>query len=426
MAGERALFDDSETLHIPEGLRFECTGCGNCCLQWPVPSTADDRQRIIDLSHSMKHSGTHSGNVELPVRLFRSVDFDVIKSKSQTFQFTLEKRADGRCIFLSEKNRCALHEQFGAEAKPSMCQLFPYTFTEAPDGFYASVSFASTGALFNQGRLLSEQREHLTSRLDLFKKLFPKLKLDWSGIQLVDGISMRWSQYLLMERDILRVLAENMRDALSQDNYLWSVRLLNLSEYILSQLPAQTARTDLERKELIPNTQSSDLQFARYLMSLYLPDNVFESANDIPPVREFLEGMVSGSAQLSFKIDGQDVDLAHAFAQSLGMLERDSEHLLARYLYSRVFSKLYFGPGMGHFSLLSGYHHLVLLLVLVRLKIKCLNWLGKRPDAFQVAEIVRSLERKLTAFQHTRESSSVLEVLLESPSRFRRLVDLAL
>jgi Fe-S-cluster containining protein len=414
------LFEDLETLHIPPELRFECTGCGNCCLQWPVPSTAEDRQRIIDLSRSMHQ--------EVPGRLFRSVDVNVFRAKSQTFQFTLEKRADGRCIFLTETNRCALHEQFGAESKPSMCQLFPYTFTEAPDGFYVSVSFASSGALFNQGRLLSEQGEYLHDRLTLFKTLFPKLKLDWSNIQLVDGINIRWSQYLLIEREVCKLLVENIHSSLESDNFLWSERLTAVSEYILAQLSEPAMRSELERKHLIPDSELSDLLFARYLLQLYLPDDVFKSAGETPPVREFLELIVSGNDDLSFQVEGKAVDLRECVAEPLRRLEPDSENLLARYIYSRVFSKLYFGPGLGHFSLVSGFHHLVVLVALVRIKMKCLKATGKLPGVvpyLHVAELVRSLERQLTSFQHSRESSSVLQVLLESPSRFRRLVDLA-
>src|SRR5271167_3054776 len=48
------MFEFDDRLIIPEGINFECTGCGNCCHQWPVPSTAEDRQRIIDLAHQLE------------------------------------------------------------------------------------------------------------------------------------------------------------------------------------------------------------------------------------------------------------------------------------------------------------------------------------------------------------------------------------
>jgi Fe-S-cluster containining protein len=153
------FFNEDEILHIPIGINFDCTGCGNCCLQWPVPSTDEDRRRIIDLSREFVAPVTaNTATVETTAgtaadipststsvdlfstpggQLFRRIDMDVLRNKNNQFQYTMEKRADGRCVFLTQQNRCALHERFGVESKPSMCQLFPYTFTEAPDGFYA-------------------------------------------------------------------------------------------------------------------------------------------------------------------------------------------------------------------------------------------------------------------------------------------------
>src|SRR5579862_2946333 len=118
-----------DELHIPEGINFECTGCGNCCLQWPVPVTAEDRERILQAGPGQESARFRRLNHQQP--------------KLRAFTHTLEKRSDGKCEFLTESNRCSLHEKFGPEFKPGMCQLFPYTFNPTPSGVYASVSFAS-------------------------------------------------------------------------------------------------------------------------------------------------------------------------------------------------------------------------------------------------------------------------------------------
>jgi Fe-S-cluster containining protein len=409
------LFEDADILHIPSGINYECTGCGNCCLQWPVPSTADDRQRIIDLSRELEVKG----------QLFRRVEMDVIKNSANQFQYTLEKRSDGRCIFLTENNRCQLHERFGAEAKPGMCQLFPYTFTDAPDGFYASVSFASSGALFNQGKPLLEQRDHLTGRLTLFKKLFPGLHLNWSQIQLFDGHPIRWANYLLLERDILDSLGISMqKSGLQQadptNKYDWSAHLLSISDFLLSKVPPDA---DLERAHLMPSSDNLDLLLVRYLLELYFPEDLFTSQGDEPPIRALMQEMLGAPNTVSIKINGEPLSLADICATQLATLDLDSENLITRYLYTRIFSKLYFGAGMAHFSLIAGFHHLAILAALIRIKIKCLK--TAQVDLLQVAEIVRSLERKLTSFQHSAESAAILQVLFESPSRFKRIISLA-
>jgi Fe-S-cluster containining protein len=484
------FFNEDEILHIPIGINFDCTGCGNCCLQWPVPSTDEDRRRIIDLSREFVApvtANTATGETtagtaaDIPStstsvdlfstpggQLFRRIDMDVLRNKNNQFQYTMEKRADGRCVFLTQQNRCALHERFGVESKPSMCQLFPYTFTEAPDGFYASISFASTGALFNQGTPLADQREHLLNRMSLFKKLFPALKLDWSQIQLVDGIPIRWAQYLLIERPILAELrqaiesteqitdssfptrinfAENASSVNScppdwQGKYLWSSHLELISAHLVKQVPNDF---DLERTATVPSSARADLLLIRYLLSLYFPDSTF-AQEDEPSIRELLRDMVDAPSEVPLTLADKTVDLSSICSRRLCSLSPECENLLARYLFARVFSKLYFGPGLAHFSLLAGYHHLAVLVALIRIKLKCIlrateegmiESASTRPDAsssegkttsldlLTVAEVVRNLERRLASYQHTTESATVLQVFFESPSRFKRLLELA-
>jgi len=417
-----------------------------------VPSTDEDRRRIIDLSREfVEPSTTTVAKGELAGtpkgQLFRRIDMDVLRNKNNQFQYTMEKRADGRCVFLTEQNRCALHERFGAESKPAMCQLFPYTFTEAPDGYYASVSFASTGALFNQGKPLEDQREHLLNRMSLFKKLFPALKLDWSQIQLADGIPMRWAQYLLLERPLLAKLNETIQSTSEcqasdwkNSNYIWYTHLESISTQLVKQVPSDF---DLERATTVPASATSDLLLIRYLLSLYLPETIF-SPEDEPSIRDLLRDILAAPSEVSLELSGSTIDLAAACARGLPALSQECENLLARYLFARVYSKLYFGPGLAHFSLIAGFHHLAALVALIRIKLKCILWGAELSQSgaslagqaaskeeqsminfLTVAEVVRNLERRLASYQHTTESATVLQVLFESPARFRRLLQLA-
>jgi hypothetical protein len=394
---------------------------------------------------------------------------DVLRNKNNQFQYTMEKRADGRCVFLTEQNRCALHERFGAESKPAMCQLFPYTFTEAPDGYYASVSFASSGALFNQGKPLADQREHLLNRMSLFKKLFPALKLDWSQIQLADGIFIRWAQYLLLERPMLSELKqaventgktsitfpstetggdESTRSSMPSlsdwsGNYSWYSHLQSISAHLVKQVPKDF---DLDRASTVPASEAADLLLIRYLLSLYFPDSIFAPEEE-PSIRDLLRDILAAPATVALTLSGISLDLAQICARGLPALPLECENLLARYLFARIYSKLYFGPGLAHFSLLAGYHHLAVLVALIRIKLKCILWLAeanptdtgsalsgasdlkserRSADLFTVAEVVRNLERRLASYQHTTESATVLQVLFESPARFQRLLQLAI
>src|SRR5262249_14431575 len=50
----------------------------------------------------------------------------------------LTRREDGSCVFLMPDNRCRIHAELGAEAKPDVCKLFPWTVTPTPRGIVVS------------------------------------------------------------------------------------------------------------------------------------------------------------------------------------------------------------------------------------------------------------------------------------------------
>jgi hypothetical protein len=72
--------------------------------------------------------------------------------------FYLTKR-DGHCVFLRDDNLCAVHAQFGADAKPAFCREFPFHVVEDPLGI-AVAARADCGGLhrsFLDGQPLAEQ-----------------------------------------------------------------------------------------------------------------------------------------------------------------------------------------------------------------------------------------------------------------------------
>jgi Fe-S-cluster containining protein len=453
--------DFPDILHIPEGINFECTGCGNCCFRWPVPATEEDFQRIAELARQAD-IGSHS-----QATLFRKMPAASAADKLGQFAYTLEKQADGRCAFLTEENRCRLHAEFGAEAKPGMCQLFPYTFTDAPDGYYASVSFASTGVLLNSGKALSDQEEFLRTRLTLFKRLFPRLSLDWSKIEFYDGMPLRWSQYLSLEERLLQPFRQIYRESASpfralkdgpdstpgstnfaewqqekrivnEDNPLsktasntcWA--LLGASAALVSGLPAGV---DLERSSLVETAaEKVDLLLLRHLLEFYFPADVYASRDDSFGAHALMQHLARPPEVVQVFVGEEAVSLAEICDLPLPIMPPEGEQLLSRFVYARVFSKLFFGPGLAHLSVMAGFHHLGVLIALLKIKLKCLNWERSKTgsglmtmafDFTEIAELVRALERRLTSARHSTEASTILQVLLESPQRFERIISLA-
>ncbi|MBS2003961.1 MAG: YkgJ family cysteine cluster protein [Cyanobacteria bacterium SZAS LIN-5] len=394
-------------LYIPEGINFDCTGCGNCCFHWPVPATDADVERITALA----------GDSDKPNfrRLPNSVD------KMKAFTHALEKKSDGSCQYLDADIRCRLHKNFGIESKPAMCRLFPYTFTNTPSGTFASVSFASTGVLLNSGSPLTLQKEFLQQQLSLFTQLFPN-QPDWSQIQLVDGVSMRWVEFLSIDK----VLLENI----CPGKTLTREVLLAQSRFIVGKI---SKPVDLDNAHLTKvRPILIDQILLKLLYELYFVADPYDEGVAEFDHGQFMDLLAQPAPSLSMRFhrDGAAAELVSFKAINDRRYRTTDyeqlEQLLTRFVYCRLFSKLYFGPGFGGLSLLSGYHHLIVLVALVRIHLKMANISAVDTSDFQwQLEQIRMLERRLTVASLSREAHAILEVLLQSPARVERILSLS-
>ena len=419
-------------IQSPRGIRFECSGCANCCLQWPVPLTAKDYERISSLPLSSSASASTR-----PLRSSRE--------NLQSFTHTLEKKIDGTCEFLQPDKRCQIHAEFGFQSKPSMCQLFPYSFTVTPDAVLCSLSFASSAVLYNSGRLLSEQDETMAQQFELFKNLFDCKSDAWQNLQLIDGHPLSWEKYREIDKRLLALIetGKEAQASLATSESLVTDektatknqeinppeqiprRLQKAAQLVLDLLPSPTAAEREPRMESRPKIV--DQIFLKHLDRLYFPAQVFAEAKYDLDARDLLREMVSAPQTVSFGQGKVALKFGDLINLKLKQLPEPCEDLLNRFLYVRFFSKLFFGPGFHHLSLLSGLNHLRVLHILLRLKIKQIILLTKSTtiEFEQLAELVRTLERRLTQMDFSGQSQAMLEVMLASPSRQERLPFLA-
>jgi Fe-S-cluster containining protein len=389
-------------LHIPNHINFACTGCGHCCFSWPVPLTEEDVRRIGGLAGSDSF------------RRLSSTD-----AKLSAYTHTLEKNAQGECQFLTREKRCRLHEQYGRDAKPAMCKLFPYTFTPTPSGVYASISFASTGALFNSGSPLSEQRSLLEEQWQLFQKLMPAEPANWHELQIVDGTPLAWRHYVEeLEPRLLEIF--DPRRTTGSDSFMRACQ--SASRFIIAQVPSGF---DPERQLTEARPKIVDQILLAALLRFLYPGDIFSSLPDDMPAREIGTLLVMPPNKVALSYYGQEISLSALLDQRLN----DSpalDELLKRYVYCRIFSKLYFGPGYNGLSLLAGLHHLLTAVAIARLIFKhqnCLK-LSVSDQTTVAAELIRTLERRLTVARLSRQSAAMLEVLLTSPTRMERVLSM--
>lgn len=120
----------AKRLELSEGLRFTCTQCGDCCRSGTILLGPGERDRL----ESLDWTGIRD---ELS-----GVDPSVPLARPGMRGRRLARRSDGACVFLGEKNDCLIHRHFGGEAKPLVCQLFPFSFYPMGDRAGVDCSFA--------------------------------------------------------------------------------------------------------------------------------------------------------------------------------------------------------------------------------------------------------------------------------------------
>ncbi|MGE0755852.1 MAG: YkgJ family cysteine cluster protein [Pirellulaceae bacterium] len=98
-----------KTLPIAE--QWQCAGCARCCRGSLIWLEADDLQKL-----SQQKWDEHPEYRGRPV---------VLREGWLSGRMRLAQREDGRCVFLQDDGRCRIHVEFGADAKPLACRMFP-------------------------------------------------------------------------------------------------------------------------------------------------------------------------------------------------------------------------------------------------------------------------------------------------------------
>jgi len=90
-------------------LRHACHLCGTCCQGWRV-HMSDDAE-VLRIQRQAAELGIDDPLEERTLRTHK-----------------------GRCVFLSDENRCRIHERFGSDEKPLVCRQYPRRATLTEDG----------------------------------------------------------------------------------------------------------------------------------------------------------------------------------------------------------------------------------------------------------------------------------------------------
>ncbi len=113
-------------------------------------------------------------------------------------RFFARKDSQDSCTFLSAEQRCQLHSELGAQAKPQGCRQFPFRLTRTPDGIFVGTSFTCPSIQQNQGEPLGQFRDEL-------EPMATTLPL-WGaeGLTVWRETRLAWSDYRMLEDFLLQ------------------------------------------------------------------------------------------------------------------------------------------------------------------------------------------------------------------------------
>jgi lysine-N-methylase len=134
-------------LHLPVVQNWDCQATGNCCREYRINLSDDDRRRI-------EAQGWDAARDLGGVQPFQRRGW--LRPR-----FFLNRRPDVGCVFLSPEGRCRIHERFGYEAKPLACRLFPFVLVPVADRCRVGLRFACPSAADSIGRPLAEHDAEL-------------------------------------------------------------------------------------------------------------------------------------------------------------------------------------------------------------------------------------------------------------------------
>ena len=175
-------------LVLDDEQKFTCRGCGSCCRRFEiVVSDAEARRYEAAKASSWfrEKAGAREGTTASP--------FEHIATNFQR----IRKQPDGTCGFLSAENRCRIHEEMGASAKPLTCQIYPFAFEMAGGVTRVTSSFCCPTVVKNEGLSITDQKRDLASLADRWRLMHEpgERPVEWLRDMPLDGElldDMRW------------------------------------------------------------------------------------------------------------------------------------------------------------------------------------------------------------------------------------------
>jgi Fe-S-cluster containining protein len=362
------------------------------------------------------------------------------------YEYAIKPDKTNRCPFLVD-NLCFIHKNYGGEFKPSICQLFPYSFNQTPTGIFVTVSFDSIAVMGNQGAPLTEQREMLEGKWQDYQRLYKGYKPDWSNIVLTTGVPLTWDEYLNHEKVLLSYISDH---SISMEE-----RLLKGSAYLIEQAqaklknastasstgsetstsPIETSATFTQTPDTAPKTSAQaskqdypgklkhmDKHLLKALQQIYFPTKPLKRGEGDFSTFRFVYQLIFQGTRLAYPTRTFSFEELDKYPWD--DKDQEIESLMYRFFYSRIFGKFYFGPSLANVSLIAGFHRLIVLYALLKMETKmaAINRKATLASVGDLMPVVWALERRMGESSLNGYATATLELLLFSHQRMRRIL----
>jgi Fe-S-cluster containining protein len=204
--------------------RFTCQQCAGCCYHWFVYLTPEEYDRLSN----------HDWAADSPRLAGRGLfEEQVVPGKGGQRAVRLAK-IDGACAFLEPDNLCLIHKVKGMAAKPGPCQQYPFHFARTPDGTTATLDFACSAVLADEGVVLARHPADADAayrieqrRIELTSHGLPPPGALGEHLLLGPKQALHWRNYRALEDALLGALQAEARPL--EDRLLGLDRLLHLT-----------------------------------------------------------------------------------------------------------------------------------------------------------------------------------------------------
>jgi Fe-S-cluster containining protein len=188
----------SDNLQVQPGMVYTCQNSAVCCRTFEtIP--LDPRA---------------AANIESAAFQREFQPADKTSPGLSSHQSHLARTACGDCVMLTGDHLCAIHSILGAEAKPQVCQDFPFRYVETPGGTFVGLSFVCPSVRGQVGDLLSEQAAYL----DHHHAKAQSRHATPASVPLDARLSLRWEDYIVLESllaEVMMIRSRSLRHRLA-------------------------------------------------------------------------------------------------------------------------------------------------------------------------------------------------------------------